>query len=136
MIGPRWVFPLLAALLPAAAAATDYPMTLNIDDGSDITVRNGRQVARALARCRPPGSCRDVVMHREPQIDYAANFDGRGYTIVHRLGPPGPEMLARRRGKGNATHFTTAEMIRITSDYIDGRDTPFVRWKAQSLFPE
>jgi hypothetical protein len=111
-------------------------MALGIDDRPEITVKHAAQIRRALAKCRPPTSCISVTLHREPQIDYGANFDGKGYTIAHRLGPPGPEMLARRKGKGDPTHFTTAEMITITADYIDGRDTPFVRWKPESLFPE
>jgi hypothetical protein len=43
---------------------------------------------------------------------------------------------ARRKGKGPASRFSAKEMITITANYIDGKETPFVRWKSKDLFSE
>ena len=114
----------------------DLRMTLTIDDRDVGTVRNGRDVRRALARCNPPRTCRYVGLERDPQINYAAEFERGGFSIVHRSGPPGPLWDAKRRVRGNLRQFSTREMIRITADYIDGKRSPFVRWKSKSLFSE
>jgi hypothetical protein len=119
---------------PARAELPEhYPMALSIDDQEVGQVRTARDIRAAFAKCHPPKSCSSIYMERDPQIFFAANFERGGYTIGHRTGPPGPEFEARRKAKGNPTHFTTAEMIRITADYIEGRKTPFVRWKSTPL---
>ena len=124
----------VAAAVPArAAAADDYPMTLSIDDQVVGKVLTDRDIRAALAKCSPPATCSSIYMERDPQIFFGAGFERGGYTISHRTGPPGPEYDAIRVGKGNATHFSTSEMIRITADYIEGRKTPFVRWKSTPL---
>jgi len=117
----------------ASVPEDDYPMALSIDDQEVGQVRTDRDIRAALAKCHPPKSCSSIYMERDPQIFFAANFERGGYSIGHRTGPPGPEFEARRKGKGNPTHFTTAEMIRITADYMEGRETPFVRWKSSPL---
>ena len=108
-------------------------MMLSIDDKQVGEVLTDKDIRAALAKCDPPRSCSSIYMERDPQIFFAANYEEGGYTIGHRSGPPGPEWDAVRKGKGNATHFTAAEMITITADYIEGRKTPFVRWKSTPL---
>src|SRR5688500_16748067 len=99
-----WPLALMLMAAPTSAKTTDdYPMALSIDDRPSIEVTKGAEIRRAVARCRPPGSCASIGLEREPQIMYVANYERRGYTIEHRLGPPGPQMLARRRGKGDPT---------------------------------
>lgn len=124
----------VAAAGPARAAAADeYPMTLSIDDQVVAQVVTDRDIRAALAKCNPPATCSSIYMERDPQIFFAASYEVGGYTIGHRSGPPGPEWDAMRKGNGNATHFTLPEMITITADYIEGRKTPFVRWKSTPL---
>jgi len=127
----------LVGAFVAAPARTElpehYPMALSIDDNEIGEVRTDRDIRAALAKCHPPKTCSSIYMERDPQIFYGANYEKGGYSISHRSGPPGPDWDARRIGKGNPTHFSTAEMIRITADYIEGRKTPFVRWKSTPL---
>ena len=124
----------VAAAVPARAETFDqFPMTLSIDDREVGKMLTDRDIRAALANCSPPATCASIYMERDPQIFFGASFEDGGYTISHRTGPPGPEFDAIRVGKGNATHFSTPEMIRITADYIEGRTTPFVRWKSTPL---
>ena len=123
-----------AAAVPARAEVMDqYPMTLSIDDQVVGQMLTGRDIRAALAKCSPPATCSSIYMERDPQIFFGASYEDGGYTISHRTGPPGPEFDAIRVGKGNSTLFSTPEMIRITADYIEGRKTPFVRWKPTPL---
>ncbi len=122
-----------AAVAARAEVEDQYPMTLSIDDSEVGQMLTARDIRSALAKCHPPSTCSAIYMERDPQIFFGANFEKGGYTIGHRTGPPGPEFDAIRKGKGNATHFSTSEMIRITADYIEGRKTPFVRWKSIPL---
>ena len=129
-------FALLSVIvaMPARAETMDeYPMTLSIDDKEVGEVVTDKDIRAALAKCNPPVTCSSIYMERDPQIFFGAGFEKGGYTLSHRTGPPGPEFDAIRVGKGNATHFSVAEMIRITADYIEGRKTPFVRWKSTPL---
>lgn len=128
----------ILCILPTTGVAQelDLPMTLTIDDREVGKVLTGKDVRRALLRCNPPKSCRYVGLEREPQIFYAAEFERGGYSIEHRSGPPGPLWDARRRGRGNPIRFSTREMIAITSDYLDGEKTTFVRWKSKDLYSE
>ena len=123
----------IAAAPVRAELPEHYPMALSIDDNEVAQVRTDRDIRAALLKCHPPASCGSIYMERDPQIFYSANYEKGGYSISHRSGPPGPDWDARRIGKGNPTHFSTAEMIRITADYIEGRKTPFVRWKSSPL---
>ena len=128
----------VSAILGVSASASvardlDLRMTLTIDDREVGKVANGRDVRRALAKCHPPKTCSYVGLEREPQIDYAATYERGGYTIGHRTGPPGPEFEAQRKGKGAREYFSTREMIAITANYMDGRDTPFVHWRSTPL---
>jgi hypothetical protein len=126
---------LATAGLPATASAEDLDlrMMLTIDDKDVGLVGNGAEVRHALAHCNPPKTCSYVGLARDPQIDYAATYEKGGYTIGHRTGPPGPLFDARRIGKGSRDHFSTREMIGITSNYIDGRKTSFVHWISTPL---
>jgi hypothetical protein len=129
---------IIAAALCISASASvargmDLRMMLTIDDRDVGKMANGKDIRRALAKCHPPKTCSYIYLHREPQIDYAANYEDGGYTISHRTGPPGPDFDALRIGKGSRDHFSTREMITITADYIDGRKTPVVKWKSSPL---
>ena len=123
---------LLAALcVPASLSASEgaeLSMMLTIDEAEIGNVANGEDVRRALAKCDPPRTCGYVGLHREPQIDFAAVFEDGGYTIGHRTGPPGPEFDAKRKGTGAPDRFSIAEVIAITANYIDGRETDYVDW--------
>jgi hypothetical protein len=123
---------LLTSTTASIAKEMDLRMALTIDDREMGKVANGKDVRKALAKCTPK-TCNSVLLEREPQIDYAASYEKGGYTISHRTGPPGPEFDAMRKGKGSRDHFSTAEMIKITADYLDGRQTPFVHWKSSPL---
>jgi hypothetical protein len=128
----------LAALVFVSAGLRaedmDLRMMLTIDDQDVGYVATGADVRRALAQCDPPKSCNSIYLHREPQIDYGAGFENGGYTISHRTGPPGPEFDAKRKGTGSPDHFSTAEMVEITANYLDGRDTAYVEWASTPLF--
>jgi hypothetical protein len=128
---------IVAALGISASASVargmDLRMILTIDDRDVGKVSKGADIRRALAKCKPPRTCSSIYVHREPQIDYAANYEKGGYTIGHRTGPPGPEFDAQRKGKGSRDHFSTSEMITITADYMDGKQTSFVHWKSSPL---
>jgi hypothetical protein len=117
----------------ARAEDMDLRMMVTIDDQDVGLVVNGADVRRALAQCDPPGKCSSVYLHREPQIDFAAMYEDGGYTISHRTGPPGPEFDAKRKGKGSPDHFSAAEMIEITANYLDGHETAYVDWASTPL---
>ena len=75
--------------LAASASAADEPdlrMNLTIDDAEVGKVATGADVRGALAKCNPPKTCSYVGLNREPQIDFAAVYEGGGYTIGHRTG--------------------------------------------------
>jgi hypothetical protein len=132
----HWAFLCAAFSLSATASVAremDLRMMLTLGDREVGKVANGKDVRKALAKCNPPKTCSYVGLNRDPQIDYAATYEKGGYTIEHRTGPPGPLFDGMRKGKGSRDHFSTREMIEITADYLDGRQTPFVRWKSSPL---
>jgi hypothetical protein len=126
-------FLLLGFADPAVAATPVYKMTLTIDDEDLAEVSTGVQANKYLAKCKPPKTCSNIYIHREPQIDFGANWEDGGYTVGHRTGPPGPEFEAQRKGKGDKTHFTLKELEVIVGNYLAGKQTPFVRWNAEPL---
>lgn len=133
---------LLAAALAAptlsapVAGVADLPMMLTIDGQEVEDVRTGGDVRRLLAHCRPPKTCERVGLEREKRIWYRARFQSDDFVIDHRSGPPGTVWDARRRGVGRSAHFSTREMIAITADYIEGKETRFVRWKSRDLLTQ
>ena len=120
----------------SAARDSELRMTLTIDNREVGKVLTGREVRQALSTCNPPKSCKYVGLQREPQIYYAAQYEQGGYSIGHRSGPPGPLWNAARRGEGKPDRFSTSEMIALTADYLDSKDTSFVRWNSKDLNSE
>ena len=132
-----WIVALATTALSGAfAEEVDLPMMLTIDSQQIGEVRTGGDVRRLLAHCRPPKTCVRVSLERESQIWYRARFQSGDYVIDHRSGPPGPVWDARRKGSGRSAHFTKSEMVSITADFLDGKETRFVRWNSKDLISE